>query len=70
MGLGEWCVVSQLFSMSMCHSFQKRGSPVGFLFSTYCRRLFGWLRSFKLNFSLLFNFFAGFFNGLHTCFNF
>ena len=39
-----------------------------------CRQcLFGCLRSFKLNFSLmfnLFNFFAGFFNGPHTCFNF
>ena len=57
----------------MCHSFQKLGSPVGFL-PTACRqRLFAWLRFFQLNFSSiynLFNLFAGFFNGLHTCFNF
>ena len=70
---GDCVLVSQLFSTSMCHSFQKRGSPVGFLFSACHQRLFGWLRFFKLNFSLIFNllnFFAGFFNGLHTCFNF
>ena len=42
---------------------------MGFLVSAFRQRLFGF---FKLNFSLifnLFNFFAGFFNGLHTCFN-
>ena len=70
---GDCVVVSQLVSTSMCHSFQKRGSPVGFLLSACRQCLFGWLRFFKLNFSLifnLFNFFAGFFNGLHTCFIF
>ena len=39
-----------------------------------CRQfLFGWLLFVKLNFSLiftLFNFFAGFCNGLHTGFSF
>ena len=46
--------------------------PWGFLLSACRWRLFGWLRFFKLNFSLIFNsfnFFAGFCNGLHTCFN-
>ena len=46
---------------------------MGFLLSACCQRLFGWLRFFKLNFSLIFhvfNFFVGFFNSLHTCFNF
>ena len=64
---GDCVIVSPLFSMSMCHSFQKRVSPVGFLLSTCRRRLFGWLWFFKFKF---FNFFAGFFNGQHTGFNF
>ena len=46
---------------------------MGFQLSACHQRLFGWLRFFKLNFSLifnLFNFFARFCNGPHTCFNF
>ena len=46
---------------------------MGFLLSACPQRLFVWLQFFKLNFSLIFNLFnsvAGFFNGLHTCFNF
>ena len=57
---GNCVVFSQLFSTSMCHSFEKRGSPVGFLLSACRQRLVGWLRFFGLNFSLiikLFNFF-------------
>ena len=45
---------------------------MGFLLFARRKRMFRWLRFFKLNFSLIFNpfnFFAGFFNGLHTCFN-
>ena len=44
-----------------------------FLLSACRPRLFRWLRFFKLIFSSIFNsfsFFAGFFNGLHTCSNF
>ena len=51
-----------------CHLFQKVGSLVGFFFACL-QRLSIWLRFFRLNFSLiinLFNFFRGFFNGLHT----
>ena len=32
-GWGNCVVVSQLFSTSVCHSFQKSGSPVGFVVS-------------------------------------
>ena len=70
---GDCVVVSQLFSTPMCHSFQKRGSPVGGLLCACRQRLFGWLRFFKFNFSLifnLFNYFAGFFNGVNTCFDY
>ena len=70
---GDCVVVSELFSTSMCHSFEKRGSPVVFLLPPCRQHLVGWLRFFKLNFSLIFHlfyFFVGFFNGLHTCFNF
>ena len=66
-------VVGQLFSTSMCHSFEKRGSPVVFLLSACRPRLVGWLRFLRFSVSLIiiiFNFFAGFFHGLHTCFNF
>ena len=68
----QWQCVNHLFSMSMCNSFNKCGSPVGFLLSAYCQRLFGWLRFFKLNISFVFNLFsfcAGFFNALLTSFN-
>ena len=47
---GNCLVVSQLFSTSVCHSFQKTGSLVGFLVSAYVQRLFGGLRLFRLNF--------------------
>ena len=46
---------------------------MGSLLSGCSWRLFGWLRFFDLNVSLVFNvfnFLAGFLNGLHTCFNF
>ena len=58
---GDCVVVSELFSTSMCHSFQKRGSPLGFLVSACLQRLVGWLRFFRLNFSLIINLF-NFFN--------
>ena len=47
---GDCVVVSQLFSASVCHCFQKSGSPVGFVVSACLRRLFGGLRLFRLNF--------------------
>ena len=43
---------------------------MGFFLVACHHRLFLLLRFFKLNFTLIFNlfsFFAGFFNGLHTC---
>ena len=46
---------------------------MGFLLSACRQRLFVWLRFFKLNFSFIFiffSFFAGFFNGPHTCLHF
>ena len=63
---GDCVVVSKLFSTSMCHSFQKSGSPVGFLVSARLRRLFGWLRFFTLNSSLIINLF-NFFNSSMAC---
>ena len=47
---GDCVVVSQLFSTSVCQSFQKNGSLVGFLVSASLQRLFGGLRLFGLNF--------------------
>ena len=47
---GDFVVVSQLFSTSVCHFFHKSGSPVGFVVSACLQRLFGGLRLFGLNF--------------------
>ena len=47
---GNRLVVSQLFSTSVCHSFQKSGSLVGFVVSACLQRLFGGLWLFRLNF--------------------
>ena len=47
---GNCLLVSQLLSTSVCRSFQKSGSPVGFVVSACPQRLFGGLRLFKLNF--------------------
>ena len=58
---GNCLVVCQLLSTSVCRSFQKSGSPVGFVVSACPRRLFRGLRLFRLIFfeSIinLFNFF-------------
>ena len=54
---GDCVVVSQLFSTSVCHSFQKSGSPLGFLVSACLQRPFGGLRLFRLNFELIINLF-------------
>ena len=58
---GNRLVVCRWLSTSVCHSFEKSGSPVGFVVSACLQRLFGRLRLFRLNFlklSLnLFNFF-------------
>ena len=61
---GDCVVVSEFFSTSLCHSFQKRGSPLGFPVSACLQRLFGWSRCFRLNFSLIINLF-NFFNSSH-----
>ena len=56
--LGDCLVVCKLLSTSVCHSFQKSGSPVGFVVSACLQRLFGGLRPFRLNFfELLINLF-------------
>ena len=47
---GKCFVVCLWLSTSVCHSFQKSGSPVGFVVSAYFQRLFGGLRLFGLNF--------------------
>ena len=47
---GDGVVVSQLFSTSLCQSFQKSGSLVGFLVFACLHRPFGGLRLFGLNF--------------------
>ena len=47
---GNCVVVRQLFSTSACHSFQKSGSPLGFVVSACLERLFGGLWLFRLNF--------------------
>ena len=50
------CVVlSELFSTSMCHSFRKRGLPVGFLVSACRPRLVGLLLFFTLSSFLIIN---------------
>ena len=58
---GNCLVVCRWLSTSVCHSFQKSGSPVGFVVSACLQRLFGGLRLFGLNFFELiinlFNFF-------------
>ena len=54
---GDCVVVSQSFSTSVCHSFQKSGSPAGFLVSACLQRLFGGLWLFRLNFELIINLF-------------
>ena len=58
---GNCLVVCRWLSTSVCHSFQKSGSPVGFVVSACLQRMFGGLRLFKLNFLKLiinlFNFF-------------
>ena len=38
---GDCVVVSQLFSTLVCHSFQKSGSPVGFVVSACLQRCLG-----------------------------
>ena len=58
---GDCVVVRQLSSTSMCHSFEKGVSPVGFPLSACRQRLVGWLQFFRLNFSLIMNLF-NFFN--------
>ena len=55
--LGDCVVVSQLFSTSVCHSFQKSGAPVGFLVFACLQRLFGGLRLFRSNLELIINLF-------------
>ena len=59
---GNCLVVCQLLSTSICHSFQKSGSPVAFVVSACLKRLFGGLWLFRLNFFELiinlFNFFC------------
>ena len=47
---GNCLVVRQLLSTSVCHSFQKSGSPVGFVVSACLQRLFGGLWLFRLSF--------------------
>ena len=47
---GNCLVVTQLPSTSVCHSFQKSGSPVGLVVSACLQRLFGGLWLFRLNF--------------------
>ena len=67
-----FCCQSISFNLNMSF-IQTPGSAVVFLLSGSHWRLLGWMRFFNLNFSLVFNavsFFAGFFNGLQTCFNF
>ena len=54
---GDCVVVSQLFSTSACHSFQKSGSPVGLLVSACLQCLFGGLPLFTLNFEWIINLF-------------
>ena len=58
---GNCLVVCRWLSASVCHSFQKSGSPVGFVVSACLQRLFVGLRLFRLNFfeliRNLFNFF-------------
>ena len=47
----EYCLVGcRWLSTSFCHSFQKSGSPVGFVVSACLQRLFVGLRLFRLNF--------------------
>ena len=62
---GDFVVVSELFSTSVCHSFQTSGSPVGLLVAGL-QRLFRWLPFFKLNFSLIINLF-NFFDSSMAC---
>ena len=47
---GNCLVVCWWLSTSVCHSFQKSGSPVGFVVSACLQRLLGGLRIFGLNF--------------------
>ena len=47
---GNCLVVGRWLSTSVCHSFQKSGSPVGFVVSACLQRPFGGLRLFRLNF--------------------
>ena len=63
---GDCGVVSELFSTSVGHSFQRSGSPVDILVSACLQRLFGWLPFFKLNFSLIINLF-NYFNSSMAC---
>ena len=63
---GDYVVVSELFSTSVRHPFQKSASSVGFLVSTGLQRLFGWLRLFGLNSSLIINLF-NFFSSSMAC---
>ena len=79
---GLWCIHNQVFVGSRhgvncvvaIHqvSFISKGRVTGGFFFACVQRLSMWLRFFRLNFSFiinLFNFFPGFFNGLHTFLN-
>ena len=58
---GNCLVVCQLLSTSVCRSFQKIRSPVGFMVSACPRRPFGGLRLFRLDFfELIINLFNSF----------